>query len=190
MSTQTRFLKIFAFATTLWNLACGEMMSVLVLYAMRTLGMTSGWVGFVMAAAGLGGLIGGATRNIWVVRWSRPAGLQCCLGQMATFSVAIVSVSMFLLIAGQPALGVIMVTCRQEVTPRDLLGRMDTTMRVSITGMASVGALLGGFVASRVGLRTSIASAVFLFFVVVLGLKLSSLEHLVNRGERSLGRCE
>jgi hypothetical protein len=71
-------------------------------------------------------------------------------------SVPIVSVSMFLFNAGQSAFGVIMITCRQEVTPRELLGRMDTTMRVSITGTASLGALLGGFVASRFGMRTII----------------------------------
>jgi MFS family permease len=192
-------LKIFAFATTAWNLACGGIMSVLVLYAVRTLGMTSGWVGFVMAAAGLGGLIGGATANIWAIRWSRgrvvivaplvaACGAAMLLEANGHLSVPIVSVSMFLFNAGQSAFGVMMITCRQEVTPRELLGRMDTTMRVSITGMASVGALLGGFVASRVGIRTTIASGVFLLFIVVLGLKLSSLEHLVNRSRRMESR--
>jgi MFS family permease len=188
-------LKIFALATTTWNLACGGIMSVLVLYAVRTLGMTSGWVGFVMAAAGLGGLIGGATGNIWASRWSRDrvvivaplvaaCGAAILLEANGHHAVSIVSVGMFLLNAGQSAFGVIMITCRQEVTPRELLGRMDTTMRVSITGMASVGALLGGFVASGIGIRATIASAVFLLFIVVLGLRFSSLENLVDRSRR------
>ena len=188
-------LKIFAFATTTWNLACGGIMSVFVLYAVRNLGMSSGWVGFVMAAAGLGGLIGGATGNIWAIRWSRgrvvivaplvaACGAAMLLGANGRLSVPIVSVSMFLFNAGQSAFGVIMITCRQEVTPRELLGRMDTTMRVSITGMASLGALLGGFFASRAGMRATIAAAVFLLFIVVFSLKFSSLEHLVNRGLR------
>jgi MFS family permease len=192
-------LKTFACAITAWNLACGGIMSVLVLFAVRTLGMTSGWVGFVMAAAGLGGLIGGATGDIWATRWSRgrvvivaplvaACGAAMLLAATGHLSVLIVSVSMFLFNGGQSAFGVIMITCRQEVTPRELLGRMDTTMRVSITGMASVGALLGGFVASRVGMRTTIASAVFLLFIVVLGLKFSSIEHLVNRSRRMESR--
>jgi MFS family permease len=188
-------LKIFAFATATWNLSCGGIMSVLVLYAVRTLGMTSGWVGFMMAAAGLGGLIGGATGNMWASRWSRgcvvifaplvaACGAAMLLEAGRYLSVLIVSAGMFLFNAGQSAFGVIMITCRQEVTPRELLGRMDTTMRVSITGMASVGALLGGFVASRAGIRTTIASAVFLLFIVVLGLKFSSLANLVDRSRR------
>jgi predicted MFS family arabinose efflux permease len=184
-------LKIFAFATTAWNLACGGIMSVIVLYAVRILGMTPGWVGFVMATAGIGGLMGGATGNMWASTWSRgrviivaplvaACGAAMLLGANEHLSVAIVAVSMFLFNAGQSAFGVIMITCRQEVTPRELLGRMDTTMRVSITGAASVGALTGGFVASRIGIRATVASAVFLLFIVVLGLKCSSVEHLVD----------
>jgi MFS family permease len=188
-------LKIFAFATAGWNLACGGIMSILVLYAVRFLGMTPGRVGFVMATAGVGGLIGGATGHMWAGLWSRgrvlivaPLVAACGAAMLLVanwhLSVAMVSVSMFLFNVGQSAFGVIMVTCRQEVTPRELLGRMDTTMRVSITGAASVGALIGGFVASRIGIRATIAAAVFLLFIVVLGLKLSSLENLIDRSWR------
>jgi predicted MFS family arabinose efflux permease len=144
-----------------------------------------------MATAGIGGLIGGATGNMWAYRWSRgrvviiapllaACGAAMLLEAKGHLSVPIVSTGMSLFNAGQSAFGVIMIICRQEVTPRELLGRMVTTMRVGISGMASLGALLGGLTASRVGIRTTIVSAVSLLFIVVLGLKLSSLEDLVD----------
>ena len=97
------------------------------------------------------------------------------------YAVPIAASALFVLNAGQNAFGVNMFTCRQEVTPSGLLGRMDTTMRVSITGMASVGALAGGFVASRAGIRTTLALEVLVLFVVAVGLRLSPLRSLVNQ---------
>ena len=48
---------------------------------------------------------------------------------------------------------------RQAVTPEPLLGRMTSTMRWLILIGAGPGALIGGYVGERLGLRTSLALA-------------------------------
>lgn len=185
-------LRIFAFATAIWNLACGAIMSVIVLYAARTFELTPRWVGFVMATGGIGGVLGGATGNIWASWWSRGrvlvaapfvsvCGAAILLGAARISAVPILAIGLFLFNAGQSAFGVNMQTCRQEVTPRELLGRMDTTMRVSITAMASIGALTGGYIAARAGIRTTLAFGASGLFLVALGLACSSLERRVNQ---------
>jgi MFS family permease len=185
-------LRIFAIATAIWNLACGAIMSVIVLYAARTQELTPGWVGFVMAAGGIGGVLGGATGNLWADRWSRGrvlvaapfvsvCGAAMLLGASIPFAVPILAIGLFLINAGQSAFGVNMQTCRQEVTPRELLGRMDTTMRVSITAMASIGALTGGFIATHAGIWTTLALGASGLFFVAFGLAGSSLESRVNQ---------
>ena len=92
----------------------------------------------------------------------------------------ILAIGLFLFNAGQSGFGVNMQTCRQEVTPRELLGRMDTTMRVSITAMASIGALTGGYIAAHAGIRTTLTFGASGLFFVALGLASSSLERRVN----------
>ena len=76
-----------------------------------------------------------------------------------------------------------MQTCRQEFTPPFLMGRMDTTMRLCFTGMASLGALTGGFIGSQFALRVAIISGTSGLFLTVIGLKLSPLARLVNAAQ-------
>lgn len=189
-------LRVFAFATAIWNLCWGAALSVLVLFFVRTLGLSSRWVGLVMAAGGMGGVLGGASGNLLARRWSSgrvivfaplvaTCGAAMLLAAGKSFTIPILAVGLFLFNAGQSAFGVIMFTCRQEATPRELLGRMDTTMRVGITCMASLGAFMGGFIASRAGVRTAIGLGVCGLFFVVTGLKCSSIETLIDQGGQS-----
>jgi predicted MFS family arabinose efflux permease len=48
---------------------------------------------------------------------------------------------------------------RQAFTPTELLGRMTTTMRWLITLPAAPGALLGGWMAEHIGMRSSLLCA-------------------------------
>jgi MFS family permease len=163
-------------------------------YQTQTLGLTPGWVGFVMATFGIGGVVGGGAANMWASRVSRGRVfvwaplVAACGGALLLVAnrmsaIPIAAGALFVLNAGQNAFGVNMFTCRQEVTPSGHLGRMDTTMRVSITGMASVGVVAGGFVASRAGIRTTLALEVMVLFVVAVGLRLSPLRSLVNQSQ-------
>jgi hypothetical protein len=65
--------------------------------------------------------------------------------------------------------------------------RMDTTMGLCFTGTASLGALSGGFLASRCGVLATLAVGICGLFLVVCGSKQSPLEKLVDSpGRRSI----
>ena len=48
---------------------------------------------------------------------------------------------------------ILQVSTRQRVCPPELQGRVSATMRTLIRGLVPVGALLGGILAERIGLR-------------------------------------
>jgi MFS family permease len=188
-------LRIFALWSAIWNFSWSAVLSVFVLHASRTLLLKPALIGFVMAAGGMGGMLGGATGNALASRWTRGKvlvyapmiaafGGSFLLLPKRTFSLEIAALAMFLFNAGQSAFGVNMQTCRQEVTPAQLMGRMDTTMRLCFTGMASLGALSGGFLASRCGVLVTLAVGICGLFLVVYGLKHSPLEKLVDSPQR------
>jgi hypothetical protein len=188
-------LRIFALWSAIWNFSWSAVLSVFVLHASRTLLLKPALIGFVMAAGGMGGMLGGATGNAFASRWTRGKvlvyapmiaafGASFLLLPKRSFSLEIVALAMFLFNAGQSAFGVNMQTCRQEVTPAKLMGRMDTTMRLCFTGTASLGALSGGFLASRCGVLATLAVGICGLFLVVCGLKQSPLEKLVDSPQR------
>jgi hypothetical protein len=188
-------LRIFALWSAIWNFSWSAVLSVFVLHASRTLLLKPALIGFVMAAGGMGGMLGGATGNALASRWTRGKvlvyapmiaafGGSFLLLPKRSFSLEIAALAMFLFNAGQSAFGVNMQTCRQEVTPAQFMGRMDTTMRLCFTGMASLGALSGGFIASRCGVLVTLAVGICGLFLTVCGLKHSPLEKLVDSPQR------
>ena len=62
---------------------------------------------------------------------------------------------------------------RQAVTPRELLGRMSTTMRSANRTMAVVGALLGGIAAGALGYSAALWGIVLVFLAASLLIALS-----------------
>jgi hypothetical protein len=71
-----------------------------------------------------------------------------------------------------------MQTCRQDVTPIELLGRLDTTMRFRFRGMGSLGALAGGLVGAKLGIFLALAFRVGCLFVTVAELRYSRLKEI------------
>jgi len=190
-------LRVFALWSAVWNLSWSAVLSVFVLYATRTLTMTPGAIGLVFAVGGSGGVLGAAAAGKLAKQWSRGGVLvaapfvAACGGLLVLaagrpYAAVLTAVSLFVFNVGQSAFGVNMQTCRQEFTPPFLMGRMDTTMRLCFTGTASLGALAGGFIGSRFGLRVAIFFGISGLFVTVVGLKLSPLAHLVNAAQREV----
>ena len=66
---------------------------------------------------------------------------------------------------------------RQTVTPDELQGRMNTTMRSVNRAMVVVGAPLGGVLADAVGLRPVLFLAAGGFLLVAVGLALTPYRH-------------
>jgi hypothetical protein len=84
------------------------------------------------------------------------AGGMVLLLPSKSYPFFVSALALFLYNLGESSFGVNMQTVRQAVTPLHLMGRMDTAMRFCFKGMASLGAVVGGMVASQFGLRTTL----------------------------------
>jgi MFS family permease len=161
-----RPLTILGTATTF---AFGGVMGQLVPFADQVIGVRQGdaRLGAVFAAFSLGGLVGTLTH-----RWLKP---------FAPVRVSLVSLSfasLFLLLLPWPhdwrvslvlvfCIGVVnlvsvinVITYRQEETPEDMQGRVNTTARMLSWGLGSpIGAFVCGLIASRYGSQVGVAFA-------------------------------
>ncbi|HEV2860744.1 MAG TPA: MFS transporter [Pyrinomonadaceae bacterium] len=147
--------------------------TLIVIYAVRELGVGPAALGVVFAALGPGFFVGAllaprAARRFGPGRVMTYAPLLTLAGMslvplaggsQAT-AAAVLSAAHFLTACGIQLHGVNMVSLRQAVTPHRLQGRMTASFRyVNLLG-ACLGALAAGALAERIGLRATIAVGV------------------------------
>lgn len=154
-------LRVMTLVGTSTSFAMGALLGQLVPFADRVLDIRQGdlRLGLVFAAFSLGGLIGALAH-----RWTRPFSPA----RITLVAVSAMAVLLLVIPAGHDwrvTLGLVFVfgivdlvavinviNFRQEETPEDMQGRVNTTGRMLSWGLGSpVGALLGGVVASRFG---------------------------------------
>ncbi|MBV8264414.1 MAG: MFS transporter, partial [Candidatus Eremiobacteraeota bacterium] len=75
------------------------------------------------------------------------------------FPVFFLFVSQLLISFANPVYNVNQVSLRQTITPDELQGRMNATMRTIVWGTLPVGALIGGALGSAIGVLPTIAIA-------------------------------
>lgn len=166
-------LRATAIATGAWNLFDGARWAVLILFLTRTLALDAAVIGVIFSLGAVGYLIG----SLFPERIARRLGLGKAillgivlavpselLTALATgpplMAAAIVGAGFFLTDVTIPTYDVNQFSLRQAVTPLRLQGRVSATMRTLIRGLVPVGAVLGGVLAERIGLRgVMIASA-------------------------------
>jgi MFS family permease len=146
--------------------------AVFVLYIIRELGIAVALVGIIFSIGGIGFLVGALV----------PAWLANRIGVGASMALGIATVALSDLIvplaAGAPVVvaGVLVgaqfffglgftlfnvnqASLRQVLVPHEFLGRVGATVRVLAEGMTPLGAILGGFMGSAIGLRETLILA-------------------------------
>jgi predicted MFS family arabinose efflux permease len=153
-----------------FNLAQNAMITVFILYTVRTLGLSAQQLGLVLGVGSLGSLAGALLAN----RITRAVGYGRTL-RLATI-VAGLAPLLFLTARGDGLSSVVILTAaygtagfmlviynvntvslRQVVTPNRLLARMNASYRMVLFGTIPLGALLGGTLAQQLGLRPAMA---------------------------------
>lgn len=163
-------LRQVAGATGTANLWSSAGQGMLIILLARSLGLSSGIIGLLMASGAVGGLLGAfiaqplaAAIGEGPVTWIS-LGLTSPLALVQPFlhrdwTLGLFVVAQIGFFAGVVVYNVTQVSFRQRLCPEHLLGRMNATMRFLVWGTMPIGGLLGGALGSAVGVRTTLLVA-------------------------------
>jgi len=168
-----RFLRAIAACTASSNLFGQIGFAIILLYAVRELGMTAEVIGVAFSIGSVGALLGALTAN--------RIGKRFGVGRTIVASAVFFGIPMFLFALMPPELalpigatgifiagftGVVyninQVSFRQAITPERMQGRMNATMRFVVWGTIPAGAIIGGFLGGFIGLRETLWVSAFL----------------------------
>ncbi|MEJ3744939.1 MFS transporter [Actinomycetes bacterium KLBMP 9797] len=176
-------------AATAANAVCGAQHALYALYLVRELGAEPGLVGLLLAADGVGTLIGAALTNR-ITAWLGTARALIAAGFVAVAGALVVPLGVgwqgFVAFAagnvvfsvGVVVLSVVTRTYRQIASPPDLLPRVMATVRFVSWGAIPIGGLLAGAVAGVLSGRVTLLLFVVAAACMPLVLLASPVRHL------------
>jgi MFS family permease len=160
-------LRMILLNAALWNLGGNIAASLLVVLVLRTLGESEGWLGLLLAAASVGGAIGGTTAHwmgehfgsgpLW--RWSMVPGVfgyASLLVLTPGWGMLWGVVGLFVMGASVAWNIVVGTSFRQRVCPPDMMGRLGAASRMVSWGMLALASLLAGVLAETIGIRAAV----------------------------------
>jgi MFS family permease len=177
---ENRTLWGLAWLAGLWQILHHMQIAVLILFATRDLSLSAGAIGLAYAFGGLGCVLASAGAQRLSARFG--------VGPVIVHGLVLTALGWqaFGLIGGPPwvatvALGAAMLVfdfgavlyainylaLRQAITPDHLLGRMTATMRFLTVAAAPLGSLVGGMLATAIGLRETLLTVGALGLVLV-----------------------
>jgi MFS family permease len=161
------YLRAQAACTGSGNFFSSMIFSILIVYAVRRLHLSVGLIGLMFSLGNAGFLAGALLAN----RIGRVFGVgRTTLGAALLFGPPMLLIPLaptsqplpFLVAAqvltsfGSVVYNITQVSFRQTITPARLQGRMNSVMRLLVWGTMPLGSLLGGALASTLGLREAI----------------------------------
>ncbi|WP_205303942.1 MFS transporter [Nonomuraea montanisoli] len=180
-------VRTLALTILIFNFTFGAAWSVLVLYTQEQLGLGSLGFGLMTTIGGIGGLIGTGLYGAITRRVSLGALMRIGLiietfthlGLALTHSPWVAG-GIFLAFGAHAFIwGTTSVTVRQRAVPRELQGRVGSVNTVCVFGGLVVGSLIGGVLATRLGVAAPFwfAFAGSAVFVVLLWRQLMHIAH-------------
>ncbi|MFI1382167.1 MFS transporter [Embleya sp. NPDC020886] len=162
-----RWLRTFALFGGVSNLALIGLQSVQVVFLVRTIGVSPGAVGGLIAIGSLGGVAGafigrrvaariGTARATIVFELGLPVIVLLVPLAAEGPRLALFVVGNFAMVAGVVAGNVIKAGFQQSYCPPRLLGRMAASMQFVNYGTIPVGAVLAGALGSTIGVRPTV----------------------------------
>ena len=172
-----------------WSFFNSGFLALMVVYLVRGLGLSATTVGWILGLGSLGGVLGALVSARVVARFG--------IGPTIAVSGVLSSLGIFglplaprafphpVVIAGQIVatgfgmlFNVNQLTLRQAITPPRLMGRMNSVVRLMYWGMGPVGAVVGGALASWIGVRPTLWVEAVGATVVMIPLLVSPLLRL------------
>jgi MFS family permease len=162
-----QYLRPIAMCTGSGNLFTSMGVAVLVLFEVRSLGLSPAAIGGIAAAGNVGFLAGaalarriggrfgvGPTIAVSAVVFSAAGVLLPLTPKSSPAPLLIASLAM--MSGGSAVYNITQVSLRQTITPDELLGRMNATMRFLVWGTMPIGSLIGGALGGAIGLRPTL----------------------------------
>jgi MFS family permease len=182
-------LRAIAGCTASVNLFLSIAVTLNVLFLNRELGLSAGVTGLVLAASGVGGLLGAVTGRLFVPRIGRAR--SCWLSLLVTqpcalllpladahWRIGLFAAGWFVVGYGTTVYNIAQVTYRQAMCPDRLLGRMNASNRFVVWGTLPLGSIAAGLIAGAAGARVGLWVAAAGMSVAVLWLLLSPLRSI------------
>lgn len=184
-------LRATVISSGITNFFAAILNSLFVLYAVRVLGITPAGIGIIFLVGSVGGLCGALVAG----RASRWLGLgrAILLGMLLiatgyavlplasgtpAVTIPLLTVGSVIGAVGDSFYNVNVVSLRQSLIPDRLLGRVSASSRFIIWGAQPFGALLGGVLGERVGLRPALGLVVGGFLMAFVSLLFSPIRAL------------
>lgn len=144
------------------NLFSAITTALLVLFALRTLGLSQSTLGLVLSAGAVGGLVGAVSGAPFARRVGEGRAIPLSVLVILPFSAltplavlgapgVLLALSTFGFGWGSVAYNITQVSFRQRLCPPALLGRMNASVRFLVFGTMPLGGLLGGLLGSWLG---------------------------------------
>jgi MFS family permease len=170
----SRYLSRIAACTGTSNFFSSMAFAVLLVFAVRLMGMTAAGIGIAFSLGSLGALLGALTANrisgrigvgptiVVFAALGAPPLILLALAPVGTPPLVLVGLVALIGFMGGVS-GVIynvaQVSFRQAITPARLQGRMNATMRWIVWGTMPIGGIVGGILGTLVGVRETILLA-------------------------------
>ncbi len=162
-----RYLRGIAASTGTANLFGSIVMATYIVYVVRDLGLSPGEIGIIFGLGNVGSIVGAVVAG----RFTRLVGLgpaiviAMFLSFPALLLIAIAPTTFpapFLVASGvlfglsAVVYNINQVSFRQAITPAPMQGRMNATMRFIVWGTIPLGQILGGIIATTIGVHEAI----------------------------------
>jgi MFS family permease len=188
-----RVLRCLALMVAVSNLMLSAVLSILVLLAQQRLGLGPFGFGLLLAAAAVGGIVGGlATERVvaaigtgTTIRTGLVIETLCAPLMVVTTNPVVVGVIMVVLGMHLVTSSTIGATLRQSLAPPDMLGRVHSAYRLLTSIGMLLGAALGGLLARQFGL-----TAPFWLTLAVIGTLTILVWPVLNNPTINAARAE
>lgn len=176
-------------AATATNFVCGGQMALFALYLVRDLSAPAGVVGFLLAAEGVGSLLGaalvprivravGSARACVLAGFVSVGGAFIIPGGYGVLGCVMFAIGNVIFAGGVVVISTATRTYRQIASPPELLSRVMATVRFVSWGAIPIGGLAAGALASWLGTRSTLVVLAAVTLLPPLMLLASPIRHL------------